>query len=141
MITKHILDSAKAFLCWEILPDISVQLIETPGAVSYYYPPFSGQTIVIFYEKGNDDYTVPLYLLFHEAGHSLQYREMTKNGTESLFHTLINIPAGPERVAFEAQSWKIGKELLTLFMAKHDINSNILLRYENFAQKSIRTYT
>ena len=93
------------------------------------------------FHKGNDDYTIPLYLLFHEAGHSLQYREMTENGTESRFHTLINIPTGPERVAFESQSWKIGKELLTLFMAKNDLNSNILLRYENFAQKSIRTYT
>ena len=140
MVSKVILDKAKAFLCWDVFSDLSIQLIETQEAVSYFHPPASRSTILLYYERGNPDFSFPLFLLFHEAGHYLQYQEFQMQGRESEFWQIIDTPTGPEKAAFEKQTWDKGRELFKKFVQEHDLEASLLKEYDNKARKSIRSY-
>ena len=108
-IGKSILNAAKAFLCWDMFPDLTIQLVPTQEAISYFHPPFDKSTIVLFYQKDSRDYSTPLFLLFHEIGHYIQFEKMKKSRKESLFWQNINTPTGNSRIAFEQESWQKGK--------------------------------
>jgi len=140
MIRKDILDRAKAYLCWDIFTDLSIQMVELQEAVSYFYPPSDHQTIVVFYERGNPDFSVSLFLLFHEAGHCLQLQEMMENGRELDFWKKIHLPTGTDRENFERESWAKGKNLLREFIIKHDLSMDIIHAYEKQAARSLKTY-
>lgn len=140
MVNKAVLDKAKAFLCWDTFPDISVQLIETQKAVSYFHPPAGRSTIIVYYERGNSDFSFPLFLLFHEAGHYLQYREMEMQGRESEFWRIIDTPTGPEKAAFEKQAWEKGREAFKTFVQEQGLEASLLKEYDKTARKSIRSY-
>ncbi len=101
MIPKSLLDAAKAFLCWDVFPDLAIQLVALQNAVAYYYPPGGGlQSIVLFYDPAQRDFSEPLFLLFHEAGHACQWRQMQAGGRGGLFARLMTLDAGPEKVCF-----------------------------------------
>ena len=140
MIGREIIDRAKAYLCWDIFPELNFQLVELQKAVSYFYPPSGHQTIIVFYEKGNPDFSVPLFLLFHEAGHCLQYQEMIESSHESDFWCKINLPSGPDRVSFEKESWAKGKILLREFIIKQNLSMNLIHAYEKQAARFLKTY-
>ena len=140
MITKDLLDQAKAFLCWDVFPDISIQLVEMKTAVSYYYPPSDRSTIVVYYERGSDDFSLPLIFLFHEAGHHLQYLERKKTGGESEFWERIDIPTGPFKAAFEQESWNRGRVLFETFVQTCGLDESQLKRYDSVAGQSIESY-
>jgi len=140
MVAKTILDQAKSFLCWDIFPDLTIQLIELKEAVSYFYPPFARSTIIVYYERGNTDFFVPLFHLFHESGHLLQFEEMRKAGRESDFWEAVNTTTGPSKVAFEKESWERGKKLLEKFVRGNNFKNSLLKKYDAYAEKSIRSY-
>lgn len=139
-VSKATLDRAKAFLCWDVFPNLSVQLIELQSSVAYFFPPFDRTTILVYYERGAADFSVPLFHLFHESGHCLQFEEMRKRGRESDFWKVVNTATGPSKTAFERQSWEEGKNLLEEFIHKNNLNGSLLKAYDVYAEKSIQSY-
>lgn len=140
MVNKAILDKAKAFLCWDVFPDLSIQLVELNGPVSYYYPPSERNTIILHYERGNPNFSFPLFLLFHEVGHHLQFQEIQKNGAESDFWKIINVPTGPSKTKFEKEGWNKGRGVFEQFIRKHELEESLLKDYDRVAQNSIESY-
>ena len=140
MVTKDHLDQAKAYLCWDVFPNLSIQLVEMKAAVSYYYPPSDRSTIVVYYERGSDDFSLPLIFLFHEAGHHLQYLERKKTGEESTFWESNDIPTGPVKVEFEQESWNRGRMLFQTFIQTTGLEESLLKRYDSVASQSIESY-
>jgi len=140
MINKALLDEAKAFLCWDVFPNLSIQLVEFNGPVSYYYPPSERNTIILHYERGNPNFSFPLFLLFHEAGHLLQFKEMQTNGTESDFWKIINVPTGLSKTKFEKEGWSKGRVVFQQFIRKHRLEEALLKDYDRVAQNSIESY-
>ncbi len=139
-IDKSILDSAKAFLCWELFPNLTIQLVQMQETVSYFHPPFNRSTIIIFYKNENPDYSIPLFLLFHEVGHYIQYEKMQQKGMESLFWQNINAPTGSSRTAFEKESWEEGKIYFNRFIEKIGLHHSLLNEYDTYAKMSVETY-
>ncbi|MBN2029701.1 hypothetical protein JW824_05595 [bacterium] len=139
-IGKSILDAAKAFLCWDMFPDLTIRLIQLQESVSYFHPPNDRSTIVLFCQKDNRDYSIPLFLLFHEIGHYIQYEQMKKAGTESLFWQHINTPTGKARSAFEQESWQKGKVYFNQFIEKNSLHPSILSAYDQYAKMSTESY-
>lgn len=140
MVSKSILNKAKSFLCWDVFSELTIQLIEIKEAVSYFLPPSKQSTIVIFYDKDTLDFIHPLFQLFHEAGHLLQYQNIQHRKTSQKFWDYINIPTGPEKVKFEQQGWNKGYLLLKKFIKTENLNPDILREYDTYAAKSIETY-
>ena len=140
MIGKSVLDRAKAFLCWDVFSQLSVQLAEVQEAVSYFYPPSDRKSIVVFYETGNPDFSVPLFHLFHEAGHLMQWEEYRESGKTDAYWEYVDMPTGPAKVAFETESWDKGRELITRFIQSQHLDHTLLNRYNACAKESIETY-
>jgi hypothetical protein len=140
MVSKAVLDQAKAFLCWDVFPNLTVQLIEMGKAVSYFHPPFNRCTILIYYEKRNPDFRAPLFLLFHEGGHYLQYQEMEKAEKEAEFWKIVHATTGAEKMDFEEKSWQRGRDLFEQFVGKNKLHPSLLSEYDLYARKCIESY-
>ena len=140
MIAKSILEQAKAFLCWDKFPDLSIQLIRTESPVSYFIPPSERSSILIYYENENPDFSIPLFLMFHEAGHYLQYLEYKKTNKISKFWKVIHSPTGHIKVAFEEESWKKGKILLQEFIHDYKHEPIVLDWFDNYARLCVDSY-
>jgi hypothetical protein len=141
MVPKSVLDQAKAFLCWDTFPDLTVQLIELQETAAYFYPPTNDRcTILVFFQKQVADYSRPLFLLFHEAGHLLQFEEWEKDGRTSDFWKLLNESVGSIKAAFERESWNWGRDLLEDFIAKKGLEKDIMDAYDRYAGQCIQSY-
>jgi len=135
-----IIRKAKEFLCWDKFPGLSIQLIETREAVSYFLPPSDVSTIILFWREKGGDLSVPLFLLFHEAGHLVQYREYEHSSKKDHFWEMINQSAGEKKVEFETDAWNKGRVLLEEFIDKYEIDWNPKQDFEEYANRSIATY-
>ncbi len=142
MISKHLLNQAKAFLCWDAFPDVAIQLVPIQAAVAYYYPPSSDlHAIVVFYQPDAEDFAPPLFLLFHEIGHYLQFQECLRDGTVADFEAALQADNGAEKAAFERDSWERGERILKTFLhAHHSAEERLLAEYEAYADGCIASY-
>ena len=142
MASKSVLDHAKAFLCWDKFPDLSIQLVELGGAVAYFYPPTNQRaSIVVFYKSHSNNFQEPLFLLFHEIGHFLQFCEFKKRRSLRKYRTLMEAVEGQEKVAFEEQAWKLGQEVLSEFLQHEGLQDEGLLgEYVSYSQRCVDTY-
>lgn len=140
MIKKTTLDQAKAFLCWDRFTDLTVQLVETTDSVSYFYPPSSRSMIIVTYRKGASDFSRPLFRLFHETGHHLQFETLQKSGRETEFWEIVDTPTGLPKMAFEKNSWTIGKTVLEQFIRRHGLRNSLLRESDEYAKLCIQTY-
>ena len=140
MISKSTLQKAKSFLCWEVFSRLSVQLIERQKSISYFFPPAKQSTIIVFYPRKATDFTIPLFHLFHEAGHLIQYNEMNNIGKSKTFWNNVNTPTGREKMEFEKQGWQKGHVLLEKFINRENLDSNMLKQYDAYALESTKTY-
>ena len=135
------MDDAKAFLCWDIFPNLSVQLIDVSSAIGYFLPPTNDRpTIVIFYRAGNPDFSRALYTLFHEAGHCLQYEEWERTDRVSEFQKVMDMGTGAIKTAFEREAWDWGRDMLKDFLKKKALEEDILENYDSFATKCLESY-
>jgi hypothetical protein len=124
-----VLAAAKAFLCWDVMPDLSVQFIPI-RQVAYYFPPNrKNHFISLFYDKGQKDFSTPLFLLFHEAGHAMQYNE-----NKCDFDNNYETPSGHKRVEFEQRAWKIGSALFKKFVEHQELDPGLISEYERIAE-------
>jgi hypothetical protein len=141
MIAKSLLDAAKAFLCWDVFPDLAIQLVALQNAVAYYYPPGGSlQSIVLFYDPAQRDFSEPLFLLFHEAGHACQWRQMQADKQEVLFERLMTIDTGPEKVSFEAEAWRLGQELFRRFEEQRGLGPELAERLAAYGRRCAESY-
>jgi hypothetical protein len=140
MVSKEILNQAKAFLCWDTFPGLTIQLIEMQQAVAFFYPPSKKPTIIQYYERGTDDFSIPLFQLFHEAGHFLQFIRLQQEGKEQDFWEIIEEPTGQGRIIFERESWDLGKNLLHDFIKNANLDTSLIKSYGLFAEQSLESY-
>lgn len=141
MIPKSILDAAKGFLCWDEFPDLSIQLIALQDAVGYYYPQDNGlQSILLFYNPAVEDFTEALFLLFHEAGHACQWREMTARKQGELFSRLMALDTGQEKAAFECAAWRLGQELFEKFVKNHGLSTRLYDQFTEYGRRCSASY-
>jgi len=141
MTGKSILDQAKAYLCWDIFRNMNIQLVGIQSDAAYFFPPRKDDaTIVVFYRDGNEDMSRPLFLLFHEAGHWVQFAEYRERGREKEFYHIINSPTGTDRYCFEKQAWAEGGILLRDFAEKHHLPVEWLDRFDRYAEESLASY-
>jgi len=142
MINQSILFEAKAFLCWDKFPKISIKLILIDEATAFFYPPAKDiLTINLFYEKHTQDFSYALCLLFHEAGHVMQWQNLSTQNREDEFWRYIHLDKGDQKIQFEREAWNFGEELLNEFLAKINIDQNILINvYKSYAKQSLLTY-
>lgn len=141
MIPKSVLDAAKAFLCWDIFKDLTIQLVEIQGAVGYYYPPLNeSHLITLFYPVGTNDFARPLYLLFHEAGHAQQWLSMPQKDRRNIFCSLINLDKGPEKDGFEGQAWKLGRNLFIDFIKRENLALYLLDGFDGYNATCMKSY-
>jgi len=142
LIDLSLLKEAKAYLCWDVFPQLVVQLVPLQKAVAYYYPPNDHHSIVVFYTDSAASVSAAFYLLFHEAGHLVQQQRYAKNGQGKEFDATLNLDKGPVKQQFERQAWDFGYELLQQFLSGKRIATSIILKqYVLFADKSINTYS
>ena len=143
MIPKDILDQAKAFLCWDRFHDVTIKLIPLKGAVAFHQPPSNlYHTIFVFYPASTDDFSHALFLLFHEAGHLLQFEDYQQRGQEEQYWNLIQAVNGTDKGIFELEAWRLGGELLQQFQQRYDISGETLfLEYDNYAEQCVKSYT
>ena len=130
---KTVLDNAKAFLCWSKFPDLSIQLIEQDQAIGYFVPPSDRGTIYLFYEKNEKDFSNALFLLFHEAGHYLQF--LRDKETSS-----FPAPLSQEQITHEEDAWDLGRSLLIEFFEAQSISTDRLNQYDLFSKICLETY-
>jgi hypothetical protein len=141
MISKSLLDAAKAFLCWDVFSDLAIQLVALQNAAAYYYPPGGSlQSIVLFYDPAQRDFSEPLFLLFHEAGHACQWRQMQAGGREGLFARLMTLDTGPEKVSFEAEAWRLGQELFRRFGENRGLGPELEERLAAYGRRCAESY-
>ena len=142
VLSKTVLDRAKAFLCWDIYPDLSIKLIEMKQPMGFFYPPGKElSTILLFYPADCRDFTESLFLLFHEAGHYQQYLEYSRNHNSANFTELMNCDKGKQRLEFEREAWDQAKALLDDFIRKYDIQfENFPDAFVDYTNKSISSY-
>lgn len=141
MITKSTLADAKAFLCWDAFENLSIQLVPIQEAVAYFYPPGTDKkSILLFYAGNEKNMENALFLLFHEAGHARQWERLASSKKEE-FSRKINLDMGDEKIDFEREAWKLGKELFIKFLkAKNLPHLDLIERFKNFAEHSLETY-
>lgn len=142
MISQAVLFEAKAFLCWDKFPQLSIKLIPIEAAVAFFYPPTKDiLTVNLFYEKNTQDFSRALCLLFHEAGHLRQWQKLSAQNQTDEFWRLINLDKGEQKIQFERDAWNFGAELLGDFLIKIDQNQNTLeYIYKKYAEQSLLTY-
>ena len=141
MINKSDLDAAKAFLCWDVFSDLAIQLMPLQNAAAYYYPPGGGlQSIVLFYDPAQRDFSEPLFLLFHEAGHACQWRQMVAHRQGELFSRLIALDKGPKKAAFEGEAWRLGQKLFEKFAASHGLTDRLYDQLREYGRCCAASY-
>ena len=142
MISQSVLFEAKAFLCWEKFPNLSITLIPIEVAIAFFYPPTKDiSTIKLFYEKNTGDFSQALCLLFHEAGHVKQWQKLSDQGNENEFWDCMNLDKGDRKVKFEHEAWQFGEKLLNELLAKISMDKDILIPvYKCYAAQSLATY-
>lgn len=141
-ISKSHLFDAKAFLCWQAFDDLSVQLVPIRATVAYHYPPQNNRhSIILFYPEFQQDYSEPLFLLFHEAGHILQWKQLEKSGRIETGKRIMNLSKGRERVLFEEQAWTLGRELFMRFLDQDNLPRDELLKgYAEYQKSCVNSY-
>ena len=141
MIDKSVLDAAKAFLCWEAFDGLSVQLVAVQNAVAYYYPPGNPcHAVVLFYLEESRDFSEPLFLLFHEAGHAKQWSEMQAQKKTDLFQRMISATEGREKLDFEKQAWEIGMRLFADFLRKEKLEPLLFEHFDRYRAVCLQSY-
>ncbi|GAK51780.1 hypothetical protein U14_03026 [Candidatus Moduliflexus flocculans] len=142
MISKHLLNQAKAFLCWDAFPEVAIQLAPIQAAVAYYYPPSPDvHSIVVFYQPDAQDFSPPFFLLFHEIGHYLQYQAHQRAGTLAHFYAALQADNGAEKATFERDSWERGAVALNAFFERHQMKKERLLaEYAAYADRCVMSY-
>ena len=142
MVPKSLLISTKEFLCWEAMENLSIQLVPIQRAVAYFYPPLNDySSIVLFYQTLTDDYSEPLFLLFHEAGHAQQWRDYVIGNKAELFRRMLDLDKGPEKLAFEKEAWDLGKRLLLAFSTKRQLADDELCKsFDRYAERCLQSY-
>ncbi len=142
MVNQSVLFEAKAFLCWEKFPNLSIKLIAIEEAIAFFYPPTKDlSTINFFYDKNTEDFSRALCLLFHEAGHVKQWLKLSDRGSKRKFWDCLNLDKGEIKIEFEQEAWQLGEELLGEFLLKINIDKNILIKvYKRYAEQSLVTY-
>ncbi len=115
-VGHEILARAKAFLCWERFPALAVQLVQVDGPVAYFFAPHADRAAIVLFSPPQQEVGEALFLLFHEAGHYLQYGEFAESGRAGEYWRLVDCPMGEERRAFEAEAWKRGRVLFAEFV-------------------------
>jgi len=142
MIDKSILFQAKAFLCWDKFPRLSIKLIPIEKAVAFFYPA-AGEvsTIHLFYEQQTRDFSEPLFLLFHEAGHLQQWQNYSDQGMENEFLRLMDLDRGTEKVTFEREAWLLGKKLLLELFEKINVkHPDVIKNFDQFRERCLASY-
>ncbi|MBC7186453.1 MAG: hypothetical protein H5U38_05410 [Calditrichaeota bacterium] len=140
-VGRELLVQAKAFLCWDRLPELAVQLVEVDGPVSYFFAPHAERAAVVLFVAGKEDHSEELYLLFHEVGHYLQYREFAGQGQVAKYWRLVDLPLGEERLAFERDAWARGRELLQDFVRTCvPQRPELLAGFEACAREKVASY-
>ncbi len=142
MINKSVLFEAKAFLCLDKFPELSIKLIPIEDAVAFFYPPVKDvSTIIVFYNKQSGDFSQPLYLLFHEVGHFKQWLSLSEQNQEDEFWKLIELDKGEKKLQFEHEAWDYGEILLNEFFKQNEVNNVELIRYyKRFSEQCLLTY-
>lgn len=142
MVDRVTLFDAKAFLCWDKFRQLAIKLIPIDEAVAFFYPPTRDMlTIHLFYELDTTDFSRPLFLLFHEAGHLLQWQEMAAEGREQEFMRWMELDKGEAKVHFEQDAWQRGASLLYEFVAQKQLNSYDLPEaYKEFSKICLSSY-
>jgi hypothetical protein len=142
MLSKRVLEQAKAFLCWDCFSDVTVKLIPLQGSVAFYYPPSPDySTIVVFYPARCQDFSEALFLLFHEIGHYLQFQEYRQQGKEQQFWKYVHSVDGLGKMQFEQESWERGQALFQDFLHRQKLNDKELLaNYDNYAIHCVESY-
>ncbi|MFZ5517129.1 MAG: hypothetical protein ACOY90_10855 [Candidatus Zhuqueibacterota bacterium] len=142
MVGQAILFEAKAFLCWEKFPQATVQLIPIQDEVAYFFPPNNdASTITLFYNAQNRDCSGALFLLFHEAGHLMQWQHHAASDSTGQFWQLIHLDKGERKMQFETEAWKFARTLLEAFIVRIDCRADDLLEHiDRYAEKCILSY-
>lgn len=141
MIPKSVLFDAKAFLCWDSFEDLSIQLVPVQNSAAYYYPPDNKyHSLVIFYNDQLADFCEPLFLLFHEAGHVLQWKKYKAEGALFSFYENINLSTGFEKQNFEKQAWEKGRELFVKFSKQQTLSHTLIDEFDAYAKRSVSSY-
>ena len=142
MISQTVLFEAKAFLCWEKFPNLTIKLIPIDEAIAFFYPPTPDLlTINLFYEKNSPDFSRALCLLFHEAGHVIQWQNFSDHNQTEQFWNNIQQDRGEKKVQFESQAWNWGEQLLAEFLTKINMDqTNLINVYKSYAEQSLLTY-
>jgi hypothetical protein len=142
MIDKSILFQAKAFLCWDRFPELSIQLVPLQSPVGYFYPQrLDLASIVLFYDVSKSDVTEALCFLFHEVGHFLQWRSASEKDEIKNFLKNLQLDKGKKKIEFETKAWELGKKILTEFIAHVDeLTEKILTDFDKLKKQSLRTY-
>jgi len=141
-INKSLLETAKAFLCWDVFNELAIQLVPLNKATAYYFPPQNHlHSIIVFYQERQKDFSEPLFLLFHEAGHILQRKHLEKLGREENFTVLMNLDKGAEKVSFERDAWELAEPLFDRFIEKENLpQKEMKARFKKYQEKSLHSY-
>ena len=107
---------------------------------SYFHPPSRMGTIIVYYNRENPDFAAPLFLLFHESGHYVQYLKYMESGREQAYWKNLNTPTGEIKADFEKEGWILGRELLEQFIARRKLNPSLLKDYDRYAGKNTKSY-
>lgn len=139
MISRSVLYDAKAFLCWDVFDNLSVQLVPLETSAAFYYPPNNeAHSIVLFYEIDQPDFSESLFLLFHEAGHAQQCQKLDDREVSA---RKLQMPNGPERAAFEQLAWAEARTLFIQFLEKQQIKvDDLLSAFTEFSNFCIESY-
>jgi len=142
MVGQAILFEAKAFLCWEKFPQATVQLIPIQDEVAYFFPPNNdASTIALFYDSQNKDCSGALFLLFHEAGHLMQWQQFAARNSTEQFWQLIHLDKGRMKMQFETEAWEFARTLLAEFIERIEVQSHGLLdSFDRYADTCILSY-
>jgi hypothetical protein len=142
VIAKSLLAQAKAFLCWDKFPNLTIKLVPLQDPVAFYYPPSpTSHTIVIFYPAQHDDVSQALFLLFHEIGHYRQFQEYHQQAKDRQFEEVMNMVEGTEKARFEREAWECGAVLLAQFLKQVDLSMQpIVQAYREYAAQCVKTY-
>jgi len=141
MVSLEIIKSAKAFLCWDCYHDLSIQLIPVRESAAYYYPPAEMGSIVLFYNSSTENHLGSLCLLFHEAGHHIQYKQWLKKNESESYWKCIQTPNGSEKIKLEQESWNLGRDLFQRFLEKEKLDTNLLNKYDSLSMDHTQTYS
>lgn len=82
-----------------------------------------------------------LFLLFHEAGHYVQFQKYGRQGQERPFWESTHLVDGPEKADFEQDAWERSNKLLREFLHQADLpEDSVLPTYNSYAGQCIVSY-